>query len=466
MFRKGSFSFNLICRPFVIKNLHFYCRDSNFQEVALAMFRQKNFFDRWKGRGSMRAGRNNVRWNRTSHPNLYRVPSQNAIQVSSGNDDEGEHKHDSPSKDSKSNSSRSVRRNGRQGRKEDPDVKDLSTISSHDESSPPSEISRRYHIQSVDSSTQTDDHLLRLFLSDIQNDSRQYDSQSNVDGMSQWDYFLLTRNAGILKDNMKNENNSQSGVPHRRPIHIKLQNEDHIYDSCLDITFHNNTSEMSPLLANDHQEASFSDELLVDHEPNNEYFDDLHEFELLGDPLLQSSNLYNGASKKMLSANAIHVNGNDASSMSRIKHRKISEPNNFLCFPESAYRKNLDPGTISLRTHSDDCILRDKVTKLESNGPSSVGNVNIQDTKRDMFVFENSDLDVSTIGRRLSAFSKSSSSAKASPTKTSLILSLEEMSLHGLDALEEEETTLENFRLFLRTKGVNLDLSAVQSSDV
>lgn len=44
--------------------------------------------------------------------------------------------------------------------------------------------------------------------------------------------------------------------------------------------------------------------------------------------------------------------------------------------------------------------------------------------------------------------------------------SLEEMSFTGLKLLDEEEDSVEQFRAYLRTKGMELDLNSVQSSDV
>ncbi|XP_013385784.1 metabotropic glutamate receptor 1 [Lingula anatina] len=51
-------------------------------------------------------------------------------------------------------------------------------------------------------------------------------------------------------------------------------------------------------------------------------------------------------------------------------------------------------------------------------------------------------------------------------TRGSSPRSLEEMSVHGLKLLDEEEDSVEKFREYLLTKGMDMDMSEVQSSDV
>lgn len=63
--------------------------------------------------------------------------------------------------------------------------------------------------------------------------------------------------------------------------------------------------------------------------------------------------------------------------------------------------------------------------------------------------------------RRCSALSWSSSSGNVSLRK-----SLEEMSMHGLSALDDEEISMEKFIDYLKMKGIKFDESSLQSSDV
>ena len=58
------------------------------------------------------------------------------------------------------------------------------------------------------------------------------------------------------------------------------------------------------------------------------------------------------------------------------------------------------------------------------------------------------------------------SSSSADSDKTSVVLSLEDLSVNGLKLLEDEADSVTRFQEYLRTKGLELDLNAVQSSDV
>lgn len=445
----------------------------------VAVHRQKTFFDRYRNknrRGTLPA---NTYRQRMSVPNVYRYSRSDVVQPQvkqkpswntyNGNQrkmkDHSQHaKTDNNELEDFPKTFLDVAKNG-----DDMELKELSTISSRDESSPISSRGSKKERFSFplrhDSACQTGDDLLIQFYPHLRrrakskmsaDRTRNRSLSPRASGKRHPDAPLKTTIYRLPENHDSKGKTKYLSVKGRACAHA----EPVMDGSCMRLSH-----DHSPLLprssSNSVTEMTFSDCDSQSDEQEYEYFDDLHELVTSMDEQSHISgiSIIDGELRGPRCPNSLLNSSSSAASNFATSRTSYPEAAAVYDTSQSSYPRAIatSNGPVVYRDSEESTAAVVVVQPTKDIYPRPQASPTEQPEEEDLSALQ----PFPGRSRRISAFSQSSCSDEASSIK-----SLENLSVHGLKLLDDEEMSVSDFHQYMKAKGLELDLSSVQTSDV